>query len=278
MVQENMEFGEIREPIVDGIFYPDEASALEDCVRDLLQKSETPAGMASAIAAPHGGYEYCGSIMASAFKSCAAREIRRVVIIGPLHRDPDEALFLPESGWFRTPLGLVPVHTDLIRAFEACSSLFVRNDIPHLEEHCIEVQLPFVQFLFPRASIVPILVGKSTPALAEALGNALRQTLASPANRDLLIVLTLNLTNYLDRSVSQREAGKLVDLILSRNGDEIMRTYGLGELSTCGAAVLAAYFTYAGSGVHVEISERGASNSTNRDRSNTVEYASIGFS
>jgi hypothetical protein len=271
-----MEFGTIREPIVEGIFYPDEPDVLENRVRDLLQRSETPAGLASAIIAPHAGYDYCGTVLADAFKACAARDIRRVVIIGPVHRDPEDAVFLPESGWFRTPLGLIPVHTESIRALERCSPRLIRNDIPHLEEHCIEIHLPFIQYLFPRAAIVPILVGTASAQNTLTLASAMTEVFGAFGRKDILIVLSVNLTNYLDSTISQREAGRLIDMILSSEGDRIRLAHERGELTTCGAGTLAAFFAYADDVGHVELLGRGASSTTNRDRSNTVEYASIG--
>ncbi|WP_455382306.1 AmmeMemoRadiSam system protein B, partial [Salinispira pacifica] len=231
MVQEHMEFGTVREPIVEGIFYPDEEQELHTRVRDLLRRSEVPAANAGAIIVPHAGYDYCGSIVASGMKAAAARTVRRVVVIGPVHRDPEEGIYLPESGWFRTPLGLLPVDRNAVLALEAAAGPIVRNDIPHLEEHCIEVLLPFIQYLFPSAALVPILLGKPGAALTDTLAGALADSFGPFGSDGTLVVLSANLTNYLDSEDAKRESARLLDLILSCRGSEILTLQSQGELT-----------------------------------------------
>ncbi len=273
-----MEFGTIREPIVEGIFYPDEEEPLRTRVSGLLRRSAVPAGTATAIVVPHAGYDYCGNIIASGLKAAAARDIKRVVIMGPVHRDPEEAVYLPESGWFRTPLGLMSVDKEAVLALEAFGGPIVRNDIPHLEEHCIEVLLPFIQYLFPQASLVPILMGTTVPTVADALAKALVGAIGEYGNTDTLIVLSANMTDYLDRERSKCESSRLIDLILSNCGGEILNLRSQQQLTTCGAGVLAALFRYARNRLPAELLDRGASCTTNRDRNHTVEYAAISFS
>jgi len=277
MVQEHMEFGTIREPIVEGIFYPDEEQELHTRVRDLLRRSAVPAGNAASIVVPHAGYDYCGSVIASGMKAAAAAEIRRVVVLGPVHRDPEEAIYLPESGWFRTPLGLVTVDKESVLKLETRSASFVRNDIPHLEEHCIEVLLPFIQYLFPHALLVPLLLGRPVPALVDSLADGLTSVFGGTAESETLFVLSVNLTNYLEIEDAKRESARLLDLILSCSGSEILALRSSGTLTTCGAGVLAAHFRYMAKQPLVEILDQGASCTTNRDRRQTVEYAAISF-
>lgn len=272
-----MEFGIIREPIVEGIFYPDEEQELHSRVRDLLRCSAVPAGNAAAVLVPHAGYDYCGSVIASGMKAAAAAEIRRVVVIGPVHRDPEESVYLPESGWFRTPLGLVTVDKDAVLRLESCGPSFVRNDIPHLEEHCIEVLLPFIQYLFPNAAMVPLLLGKPVPALVDSLADGLTAVFGGSIRQETLFVLSVNLTNYLESEAAKRESERLLGLILSCSGGEILAQHSSGILTTCGAGVLAAHFRYIGKQPLVEILDRGASCTTNRDRRQTVEYAAVSF-
>ena len=273
-----MEFGTIREPIVEGIFYPGEEESLRTTVSDLLRRSAVPAGIANAIIVPHAGYDYCGSIIASGFKAAAGREIKRVVVLGPVHRDPEEAVYLPESGWFRTPLGLMSVDKNAVLALEAFGPPIVRNDIPHLEEHCIEVLLPFIQYLFPQALLVPILVGTATQSVADRLADALVAAAGGYGDQDTLLVLSANMTDYLDRERSKRESSRLIDLIMSNCGCEILDLRSRQELTTCGAGLLAALFRYAHDRLPAELLDRGASCTTNRDRNHTVEYAAISFS
>ena len=158
-----------RPPIVDGLFYPAEKGPLAGMVDGLLARSPTPEGDAFAVISPHAAYGYAGEVMAAAFRAMRLRPLRTIVLLGPIHRDPVESLCLPESAVFTTPLGDVRVDEASVDALLASDPLFRRNDIPHLEEHCIEVQLPFLARLFPDASIVPILMGSQSSSAVDVL-------------------------------------------------------------------------------------------------------------
>lgn len=276
MVQEFMEFGTIREPIVEGMYYPDNAEELEQTVRRLLSQSRTPAGNAFGIMAPHAAYSFSGTVVASAMKCAAAREIRHIVILAPFHREDEPVIFLPESTWYRTALGLVPIHTDSIRLLEAQSNLMVRNDIPHLEEFSIEVQLPFIQYLFPRASIVPLLVGATDTRLAAALAAAL-SAVYGRRRSDLLFMISANLTDYREQSRASAEASRMVERILDGDTQKLLASYASGEVSSCGAGCLAAFLKYDPFHCRVEIVSRGSSRHLERDVGNIVEYAAVSY-
>jgi AmmeMemoRadiSam system protein B len=122
----------IRPPLVDGLFYPAKREALAAQIDDLLSRSEVPRAARFAVISPHAGYEYAGEVMAAAYRAIALRPVRTAVLIGPVHRDPEEGIFLPESTSFNTPLGQVPVDTEASASLMARDPLFRRNDIPHL--------------------------------------------------------------------------------------------------------------------------------------------------
>lgn len=271
-----MEFGTIREPIMEGIYYPDDAGDLEEAVRGYLRRSATPAGNAFAVIVPHASYQVCGAIMASAFKSCVAREIRHIVIIAPYHRQEEPVVFLPESTWFRTALGLVPVHTDSIRHLGTCSRVLVRNDIPHLEEFSIEVQLPFLQYLFPRATIVPILVGAVAPEIAAALADALR-TVYGRRRRDLLFVISANLTEYRDEIAARTETSNVLSRLACNDWRGILDAHAHREISLCGAGGVAAFLQYLPFPCAQEILARGSSRAAEGVLGKSVEYAAIAY-
>src|SRR5208283_5331071 len=166
----------IRPPLVDGLFYPARREALAAQIDELLARSATPRGARFAIISPHAGYEFAGGVMASAFRAIADRPVQTAVLIGPVHRDPDNTISLPESTAFSTPLGPVPVDGEAVSALLASHPLYRRNDIPHLEEHCLELQVPFLARMFPGVAIVPILVGASGRAAVETLSRTLSST------------------------------------------------------------------------------------------------------
>jgi hypothetical protein len=147
----------VREAIVAGIFYPEDAAGLSARLGAALLEASGPATLDGsprpvAILSPHAAFDYSCDVQAAAWSAVGSRRIDRIVIIAPLRREGGSVAYLPESEAFQTPLGDVEVDLGACADLESCNTLFVTNDIPHLESHAVEVQLPFMRYLFPEAS------------------------------------------------------------------------------------------------------------------------------
>lgn len=268
--------GKTRPTIVDGIFYPAERGQLRSLVDNLLEGSPVARGRCFACVSPHAGYSYAGSVMAAAFKSIAGRKVKTVVLLGPVHRDPGEAVFLPESDVFSTPLGPLPVDVDAIKDLRSRAPIFTVSDVPHLEEHCLEVQLPFLAALFPDASIIPILVGKAGTRTVEALAESLRLTFESRTDYTAYVI-SANMASYMKGTDTPRESEKIMDLIEKADWREIAAASGKTGVSSCGAACIAAGLLLAGGRVKAERLAQADSLGIDGDSKRTVHYAAFGL-
>jgi hypothetical protein len=267
----------IRPPIVDGLFYPAQRSACADRVDALLEASPVPRGTGFAVVAPHAGYEYAGDVMAAAYRFIALRRVRTAVLIGPVHRDAADAIYLPESDAFSTPLGDVPVDGTRVAALLAADPLFRRSDIPHLEEHCLEVQLPFLLRLFPEITIVPVLVGNNRAATAAALLRALRLTFAKDGDYTVFVV-TANMASYLGGRDADAESTLMQDYLGRCDGKGMLAAAEKRQLSACGVAGIAAVVGLAGEGCTARVLARGSSRGREEDPGRIVHYAAAGIS
>src|ERR1700730_10667399 len=105
----------VRPAAVAGLFYPGAPPALKASVRALLDAAPRPAGndaeCPKALIVPHAGYIYSGPIAASAYARLVPGRslIRRVVLLGPVHRVPIRGLALPAADSFVPPLRDLPV-------------------------------------------------------------------------------------------------------------------------------------------------------------------------
>ncbi len=264
----------IRPPLVDGLFYPARREALAAQIDDLLSRSSTPLAARLAIISPHAGYDFAGAVMAEAFASIALRPVRTAVLIGPVHRDPQDGIFLTESEAFATPLGDIPVDTRAVAALAACDPLFRRNDIPHLEEHCLELQLPFLSRLFPGVSIVPILVGNARVATVTALVRALQLTFAGSADYTAFIV-SANMASYMTGKNADAENAVMDSLLLKGDWRGMIAAAEKRQISACCVAGIAAVLSLAGPGCRVEIRSHASSRSSEADDSRIVHYAGV---
>ncbi len=261
----------VRPPIVDGLFYPAKGEQLRTLVDQLFAASATPERSCFAAVSPHAGYEYAGATMASAFRSVSRRRARTVIIVGPVHRDPQGGFFLPESGLFSTPLGAISVDERAADIILGHDPAFQRNDIFHLEEHCLEVQLPFIARVFPEASVVPILTGSRGPAAAATLAGALAAATAESPESTVIIV-TSNAASYMTGKDTTGEAALLEELVSAGDWRGLIQAEERRRISACGATALAAVLSLAG---RAEILAKGSSRDMEQGPVRTVHYAAI---
>ena len=153
-----------RRPAVAGRFYPEKAGELRDLVDVYLQSAKLRQCRPKAVIAPHAGFVYSGPIAASAYAQIQPYRdvIRRVVLVGPAHRAAFRGLATTTADYFLTPLGPVAVDKEAIDGL-ICFPQVLAWDRPHVGEHCLEVQLPFLQVVLDDFKIVPLLVGDATP-------------------------------------------------------------------------------------------------------------------
>jgi hypothetical protein len=204
----------VRPPAVAGTFYPAAAPELAQVVGTLLASAAPSARgkpAPKAIIAPHAGYIYSGAIAASVYARLAASRdtITRVVLLGPVHRVPVRGLALPDAAVLATPLGNVAVDTDAVAALSGLPQITM-SAAAHALEHSLEVQLPFLQNVLKKFSVVPLAVGDaSADEVAEVLdllwGGA-----------ETLIVVSSDLSHFLNygdaQAVDRVTAQAILDL------------------------------------------------------------------
>ena len=154
----------IRQAAVANLFYPGQSAELNEMVANFLstvKASQLPPP--KAIIAPHAGYIYSGPIAATAYAELykSRHLIKRVILLGPSHRVAFYGCAVSDADFFSTPLGNIPVDKDKIQWLVE-QKLVTQLNEAHQLEHCLEVQLPFLQKICENIKIVPIVVGDAT--------------------------------------------------------------------------------------------------------------------
>lgn len=187
----------IRRPVVAGQFYPADRAGCVRMIQESLPK-EVPLDLPRPIVAgivPHAGWVYSGPIAAKVFAAIQAQGTPdTIVLVSADHRWGSPLAALYGSGAWLTPLGEVPVDEELAQmVLEEGKGLVEDAPQAHSGEHSAEVQVPFIQYLFPQARILPILVSPTERAVR--VGEALAQA-AKRAGKSVVIVGTTDLTHY----------------------------------------------------------------------------------
>jgi hypothetical protein len=187
----------VKEANVAGQFYPGDADELAAAVKARLGDAEKTldAEKVVAIIVPHAGYEYSGGVGATAFRQVEGRRPTTVVLLGPSHHCGGYEIAAGTYGGYETPLGVAEVDGDFVAAVaEKCPDVEYTN-VPFEKEHGLEVQLPFVQTLFPGARVAPFIFCRHDGAAAGRFGRALAEVI-DDSDGDVLIVTTVDLSHY----------------------------------------------------------------------------------
>jgi AmmeMemoRadiSam system protein B/AmmeMemoRadiSam system protein A len=183
----------IRKAVFAGSWYPGDKEKLIPYLDGLLAAEPAPPkleGNIVALVSPHAGYVYSGKAAAAGYRQLRGRDIRRVVILAVAHREPFQGASIIDATHYETPLGLVPVDHHAVARLRKCR--VVRN-APEADEreHSLEIQLPLLQRVLPRFSLVPLLLS----SMAEQDYVDLAAALADIVDAHTLVVASSDFTH-----------------------------------------------------------------------------------
>jgi hypothetical protein len=185
----------VRKPAVAGSFYDADPARLRDHVDRLLEEADEPClkGTVRGLVSPHAGYMYSGAAAAAGYKALGHSKYDAVLLVGPSHRDFFDGVSVYSGDAYRTPLGDVPIHRELRDLLAGQSPLMECSEVGHRGEHCLEVQLPFLQRVLGDFSIVPMIIGNQTRETCLSLGKAIAE---ATKGFNVLLVASSDLSHY----------------------------------------------------------------------------------
>ncbi len=223
-----------RQPAVAGLFYPADPATLRRQVESLMVAAEPrpqlqPLSDLKALVAPHAGYPYSGPVAASAYAQLApiAARIRRVMLFGPAHRYPFRGIAYPDADRLLTPLGPVAVDRAALEAVADLPQVH-RLDSAFEDEHCLEVQLPFLQVLLHDFRVAPFVVGAADP---EDVAELMARLWGGP---ETLIVVSSDLSHYLDYDTATRVDRRTTRAIEHLEPESVDHHAACGATPLCG--------------------------------------------
>ncbi len=254
-----------RKPAVAGLFYPGNRKLLHKKVKTYLD--EVPEvdenGTLKAIIVPHAGFAYSGKVAACAFahlrKWNAEREHSRnarIILFGPAHTMSVKEPVTDGNAWWKTPLGEVPVFAEG----------YTISSEAHKDEHCLEVELPFLQEVLEDFMILPLVCGKTDP---EKCADRLIPLL----DEDTILLISSDLSHYHDDHTARLLDMATINAI--RNLD-ISKFSNQGD--ACGkAAILVVMAIAKRLGWNCRFLEYRNSGDTSGQLDSVVGYASFAF-
>lgn len=234
-----------RHPAHAGSFYPADPARLTRQVDALL--SEARGGRAASptlplgLLVPHAGIDWSGAVAAHAWieletHPADAGSPPTVILLGTNHFGRRAAgVSVWSGGSWQTPIGAVAVDDRLRARVLGLGRPFVARSAPHVDEHSIEVQLPFLVRLRADTRFLPLLVGPlDDDDDARAGGSALGRLLAADraAGRQVVLAASSDLAHYPSRSVAEDVDAESLHAVAALDADRLARHERAAETAT----------------------------------------------
>ncbi len=278
----------IRRPTVAGQFYEGDAEALRAQIKNCFLHKIGPQKLPEVnlnskprnivgLICPHAGYMYSGPVAASAFYELALDgKPDTVVLLGPNHTGYGGALSLMNEGVWRTPLGDIEINTEIANQITQETSLIDVDELAHRREHSIEVQLPFLQFLYGNAfKIVPICFLMQDYDSAVEVGMALEEVLDAT---NTVVIASSDMTHYEPAKTAAAKDQAALKAVTDMDAKRFYETVEAKNVTACGYAPITALITYAnGVCAKAELLNYHNSGDITGDHSSVVGYAAVSF-
>jgi AmmeMemoRadiSam system protein B len=263
----------IRHPAVAGQFYPRDARALLADIRSYLTPPSQPISALGCVV-PHAGYMYSGHVAGAVYARVEVPE--RCILLCPNHTGMGHPLSVMAEGEWETPLGTVPIDTELASALLAQFPLLTDDADAHRTEHANEVQLPFLQAKRPQLRFVPIAVGTRQYEVLEGLGQAIGEVLASRKER-VLVLASSDMNHYEPDQVTRVKDRKAIERVLALDPRGLYDVVMQEDISMCGYGPTVAMLTavkHLGART-AELIKYATSGDVSGDRKMVVGYAGV---
>jgi len=211
-----------RQPAVSGQFYPSDKVQLIQMLESFFSNNQlVNSSMPLAIVVPHAGYVFSGEVAASAFKQInREKQFKHIFVIGSSHTTYFNGASVYTQGDFITPLGNIPVDT-LAAWLKNNYKVFNNNSEPHISEHSLEVQLPFLQYWLKKPfSIVPIIIGGESEETCRKMGEAI----GSFFSEENLFIISTDFSHYPDYTNAKISDTTITGAVASNSVESFLKT------------------------------------------------------
>ncbi len=234
---------EARRPTVAGQFYAGSEEALRaqisrcfesDLGPGLPPKEHGNEGKIAGIVVPHAGYAYSGPVAAWSYRALFEdRRPETFVILGPNHHGVGSGISIYPKGAWRTPLGTAMIDEDLSGQIIDETKIMDPDTRAHEYEHSIEVQIPFLQYLYGEVRFVPICMMLQDLGSAQEVGREIGRVLESDGG-DVAIIASTDFSHYVSPDVAHENDHAVIERIVAMDSRGLYSVVEGRGVSMCG--------------------------------------------
>lgn len=277
-----------RSPAVAGMFYPSGEHELRLTIDQLFRNTKFGPGMPPpalterkiyGIVSPHAGYAFSGAVAANGFYAISSSDFDNIVMVGPNHYGIGSGVATMKGGIWETPLGQVEVNSEWAQEITRKSGICDFDDFAHSRDHCLEVQLPFLQSIKNKFTIVPVILILQDIDTAFTVGKAIADTVAENPKRKTVLIASSDLTHYEPNIIAHEKDGELIRTMLALDIAKFYAVLERMDVSACGYGAIAAIMVAAKSlgATRGELLKYATSGDVTGDTDAVVGYSSVVF-
>jgi len=276
--------GDMRYPAVAGAFYPSLEEQLRKEIEACFSKGAGLPKLGNkksllAVVSPHAGYVYSGWVASYAYKEIAGSYSQppTFVILGPNHTGQGSGVALSQEEW-ETPLGIVENDEELGKLIQKNSRIIDFEETAHGGEHSIEVQLPFLQFIYKNLKIVPICIGLGDYETADDIARAIFKA-SQQLSREILVIASSDFTHFEDAQSAKEKDSLALKAIEKLDARLFLNEVRLNNISICGYApiMVAMIYSKLRGGKEAKVLKYANSGDVTKDYREVVAYCSVAF-
>ena len=264
-----------RKPAVAGQFYPATANSIQKQIDAFLPESVHKKDVIGCML-PHAGYMYSGMVAAQTVARVVVKDT--VILLGPNHTGLGAAFSLMATGAWQTPYGNVDIDEDLALAILAGSGYLEKDDLAHVREHSLEVELPILQYFKKDFRIVPIALGSDDFTALTDVGRAVAKAIKDRKQAaSTLLVASSDMTHYESATAARKKDDLAIKAVLNLDARALWETVRSKNISMCGYMPVIAMITAAKElgATKAELVKYATSGDVTGDNSSVVGYAGI---
>lgn len=278
----------LRQPCVADAFYAGTKAELNKQITECFTHQfgpgsipqPNPAGPRKivGIVSPHAGYMYSGPVATNGYSKLALDGKPDVfIILGPNHTGMGSGLSIQTEGAWQTPIGTAEIDTALAKRIQKSTDIIDVDEAAHVNEHSIEVQLPFLQFVYKDTiKFVPICMMMQDLTTCREVARSIFQ---ETADSNAAVIASSDFTHYESHEAASRKDRGAIDAILRLDEEQVNELGETSRVTMCGYGPITTLVVLSKliKGVRPELLAYRTSGDVTGDKSAVVGYSSITF-
>jgi AmmeMemoRadiSam system protein B len=223
----------LRKSVIAGSWYPGAPSILRRDIENYF--NSVPylelEGDVVGLIAPHAGYIYSGQIAANAYNLIRGNKYDVVIVVGPSHRIAFHGVSIFSGGGYETPLGIVPIAEELAKNIKNLSKTVVDVPQAHLQEHSVEIQLPFLQVALGDFLFIPLVMGDQDANICHELAATIYE---ATRDKKILIVGSSDLSHFYNYKMAKKLDAVVLEHLKDGDAAGLLESLENGTAEACG--------------------------------------------